>query len=483
VTDGRRPIAGQAVRAVSSNPAFVGAVTVLIIVVAVFLAYNANNGLPFVPTYQLTAQVPNANALVKGNDVRIGNVLVGRVLSVEPARLGHGRFGSRVELSLNENIKPLPVNSTVAVRSRSLLGLKYLGIEPGNAKKGFPDGATIPLTAAKPRPVELDQLLNTFNARTRAAIQRNLTEFGTALGGRGAQLNAAIGALRPLVEHLAPAAANLASRRTDISGFFSSLAATASELAPVADTQASLFVALDRTFAAFASVAPSLEQTIARSPRALDAANRSFPVVRPFLSDSKEFFAKLAPGARSLERHAPAIAGALEAGTPTLNASPALSRQLTPTAQALVDFQRAPGVNRGLGILIQTNHILDPTLRFVTPAQTTCNYVSLLFQNVASTGSNGDGLGTWQRFITFTPPSGPNSEGSPASAPASGPEKADHLHYNPYPNTASPGQPRECEAGNEHYIAGRTVIGNDPGTQSLITAGQLPSQLHPGGKR
>ncbi len=40
--------------------------------VAVFLAYNANQGLPFVPTYKLSAELPNANALVPGNEVRIG---------------------------------------------------------------------------------------------------------------------------------------------------------------------------------------------------------------------------------------------------------------------------------------------------------------------------------------------------------------------------------------------------------------------------
>jgi len=40
------------------QPDTVGAITVLIVVVAVFLAYNANHGLPFVPTYKLSAEVP-----------------------------------------------------------------------------------------------------------------------------------------------------------------------------------------------------------------------------------------------------------------------------------------------------------------------------------------------------------------------------------------------------------------------------------------
>jgi hypothetical protein len=36
-----------------ANPVLIGAVTVLVAIVAVFLAYNANNGLPFVPTREL----------------------------------------------------------------------------------------------------------------------------------------------------------------------------------------------------------------------------------------------------------------------------------------------------------------------------------------------------------------------------------------------------------------------------------------------
>ena len=43
---------------IAGNPVLIGAATVLVILVAVFLSYNANKGLPFVPTYQLNAEVP-----------------------------------------------------------------------------------------------------------------------------------------------------------------------------------------------------------------------------------------------------------------------------------------------------------------------------------------------------------------------------------------------------------------------------------------
>jgi hypothetical protein len=128
-------------------------------------------------------------------------------------------------------------------------------------------------------------------------------------------------------------------------------------------------------------------------------------------------------------------------------------------------------VSRGLRAATGTVSTLKPTLRFLAPAQTQCNYVTEWFRNVSSLLSEGDANGTWQRFIIVPTPNGPNSEGGQAAKPADGPTVENHLHTNPYPNTASPGQPKECEAGNEPYIVGKTITSNVPGTQAGRTEG------------
>ena len=58
----------------------------------------------------------------------------------------------------------------------------------------------------------------------------------------------------------------------------------------------------------------------------------------------------------------------------------------------------------------------------------------------------------------------------PFTTPATDP-RAQHgpLHVNPYPNTNSPGQTPECEAGNEPYSGAAAQIGNVPGNQGLKT--------------
>ena len=69
-------------RQLTASPVLIGAVTVLIAIVAVFISYNANQGLPFVPTYKLNAEIPNGAKLVPGNEVRAGGFRVGVVLSL-----------------------------------------------------------------------------------------------------------------------------------------------------------------------------------------------------------------------------------------------------------------------------------------------------------------------------------------------------------------------------------------------------------------
>src|SRR4051794_4109560 len=145
----------------AASPTLVGAVTVPVVVVAVFLAYQANNGLPFVPTYQLSAELPNAESLVKGNEVRIGGQRVGQITAIKPENVANAPCPddptahctgqvAKVDMNLNQDLNPLPSDSTVVVRARSALGLKYLQINRGASSQGFKPGATMPLTAARP---------------------------------------------------------------------------------------------------------------------------------------------------------------------------------------------------------------------------------------------------------------------------------------------------------------------------------------------
>ncbi len=118
-----------------ASPVLVGAVTVLVAIVAVFLAYNANQGLPFVPTYDLKVELPSGSNLVKGNEVRIGGFRVGLVEEIETATVDTADRKNDaiaiISMKLDKAVDPLPADTTVFVRQRSALGLKYVELTPG----------------------------------------------------------------------------------------------------------------------------------------------------------------------------------------------------------------------------------------------------------------------------------------------------------------------------------------------------------------
>src|SRR4051794_21669044 len=434
---------------IAANPVLIGAATTLVVIVAVFLAYNANNGLPFVPTYQLKVRVPSAANLVKGNEVRIGGTRVGIVSEITAQQLPGGRYEAELDLKLQTSVKPLPVDSTVLVRSRSALGLKYVEITKGTSKQGFPEGSTIPLRNARPIPVEIDQVLNTFDDKTRRAAQVNLLEFGNALAGRGEDLNVFIKDLNPLLRNLRPVMRNLAARDTHLARFFQALGRSARIVTPVAETQADLFVNLDTTFNALSEVKGDIQQTIVTTPPALATAIRVMPFQREFLANNEQLIRELKPGIHALRPTADELASAFATGTQVLPKTIAFNERVSKLFVALQAFAEDPLTTLGVNDLRNTAAILSPTIADLKPVQTVCNYISLWFRNVSSLLSEGDANGTWQRFIVVAAPGGSNNEGGPASAPAGGPSP-NFLHTNPLPNTPGGGRTDECEAANEN---------------------------------
>ena len=264
--------------AIASNPVLVGVATTLVIVVAIFLAYNANAGLPWVPTYRLTAEVPVATSLVKGNEARIGGLRVGVVDKITPVQHDDGSVMAKLDLKLETRIKPLPVDSTIMVRPRSALGLKYIEITRGDSARGFPEGGTIPIENQTATPVEFDDFFGMWDRPTRAGQRLNLRGFGDAFAGRGEDLNEAIQTFVPLVANAVPVLTNIADPDTRWRRFFASQSRAAIIVAPVAVVQAQLWANLDLTISAFADVArPFLQETIRRGPGGDADGDRDVP--------------------------------------------------------------------------------------------------------------------------------------------------------------------------------------------------------------
>src|SRR3954451_18862606 len=392
---------GRGTASIVASPVLVGAVTTLIVIVSVFLAYTANKGLPFVPTYDLSARLPNGSNLVPGNEVRLGGFRVGVVDTITPATQvihGHHTPIAVANMKLDKTVEPLAIDTKVFVRARSALGLKFIELTPGHAKKTFKAGATIPLANAT-LPVEFDPFLNTFDLQTRANSRLALTGYADAFAGRGQDLNRAIQGLNPFFTFLRPVMANLNNPKTRLKDFFKNIGEVSAQVAPVARVQAELFTKMADTFQAFNQCPSCLQQTIEKNPPTLDTAIRSFRVQRPFLADFADLSRRLQPFATVLPVALPRINAALAAGTRVLPQTVTLNQNTEKVFRALDDLVQDPSTDLALGDLRDTLAVTKPLINYVAPYQTVCDYTTIFFTGLGQHQSEGVQRGVGERVL------------------------------------------------------------------------------------
>jgi len=440
----------QARAPITASPVLVGAVTVLITIVAVFLAYNANAGLPFVPTYDVKAQLPSGAKLIAGNAVRVGGDRVGQVTEIETQTItqnGEPVSIAVIEMELDKRIEPLAVDTGVIVRPQSLLGLKYVELTPGRSEQTLQPGATLSLANAR-APVELEDVLSTFDSETRVAARAALEGYGDAFAGRGPALNVTLRELRPFLSHLQPVMEVLSDPDTQLDALFRALGDAAGQAAPFADVQAALFGNAATTFEALARDETALQQ--------------------PFLTQFARLSRELQPASAELERALPPFNAALSTGTPVLRETPPTNELAERVLAQLDDLAENPATLMALGNLHRTVEVTAPFVRFVAPYQTVCNFFNYFFTPLSEHLSEEIPGGTLQRAqVVIANPEQDNSIGtSDADRPADIPagedpqEAADafgpitRLGNQFYGPAVTPEGRADCQAGQTGYPDG-----------------------------
>ena len=484
------------IQSIAASPTMVGAVTTLIVIVAVFLAYNANNGLPFVPTYRVSVQIPDAARLVKNNEVRIGGSRVGVIESIDVVKPDQGfedssassdqQVVAQLNLKLDKSASPIPEDSIFRVRYRSTFGLKYLEITRGTGKSapegyvfdGLDDSGTcrlptdpstfdssIPASSRNgcfQKQTEFDAINDTFDTKTRSNVRTNLKGYGGAFAGRGASLNQAIAALRPLFVNLKPVSEVLADPHTELRRFFEVLGRTARIVAPVAVQQAELFRNASIAFRAISSDPEALRATISEGAPLLTQGPSLLQRERPFLTEFTELSRRFNPGVRQLPVAIPTLNDAVRIGTPVLNRTPPINHKLRRVMVSLKKLVQQPSTKTSIQRLQETFDTAKPLAQWVAPAQTVCNYWNYLFTMLPEHLSERDQIGFQQRIAlvggTVGPVEGLVQQGSlntyagiqangraNAAVPSTGtppgvfdPRGLPILHGNSYPPTGQP---------------------------------------------
>lgn len=129
---------------------------VVIVVALSFLAYSYKMGDVADPNgFDITADFTAIGGLRPGDDVQISGVKVGTVTDVQ---LVPESYLARVHMSVEAGLE-LPVDTAALISSESLLGGKYLLLEPGAEEDLITSGGHVQYTQA---PQNLEQLLGQF---------------------------------------------------------------------------------------------------------------------------------------------------------------------------------------------------------------------------------------------------------------------------------------------------------------------------------
>lgn len=134
---------------------FLVGLLVLVGLAGLLLLAVVGNGRRSEEGYRLTAQFSHIDGLSVGSDVRLAGVSIGQVVAetVDPRS-----YQAKVTFTVREGIQ-LPTDSSAVVTSDSLLGGKYLALDPGGAESILKPGSRVSLTQGS---ISLEQLLSKF---------------------------------------------------------------------------------------------------------------------------------------------------------------------------------------------------------------------------------------------------------------------------------------------------------------------------------
>jgi phospholipid/cholesterol/gamma-HCH transport system substrate-binding protein len=268
------------------------AVILAVVIVAVLLVGKGGKD------YTVKADFQNAGQIVKGDLVQVSGVKAGKVTDIDLTPNGQ----AQLTLHMDDDYAPLREGTDATIRQASLSGIanRYvdLRLPPQSAPK-IPDGGVI-TSDHTTTAVDLDQLFNVFDGKTRKALTRLIRGLGTTYAGRGAEANAGFlyfnpalvatsrlfreldrdkGLFKRFIDENANLVTDIAERRADLAGLVDHLATTTG---------------------AIGRQKTALADAISRLPAFMRRANTTFVNLRAALDDLKPLVDASKPVAKKL---------------------------------------------------------------------------------------------------------------------------------------------------------------------------------------
>jgi len=294
----------------------IGAVIGAVVLVAIVL-FGPGKG----DSYEVTARFINGGQLVKGNPVQSGGVPIGTVKGIEITEDGQ----ADISFTIKEKYAPLREGSRATIRQFSQSGIanRYIDITyPPNGSEEIADGGRIEIDSTKTA-VDLDELFNTIDPKTRKSLQKFFKGSAAQFSGRGKQANVGLQYLNPSLATTSRLFNELTRDQRVLERFLVDSSRLVTTIAERRDDLAALIGNANSTTRALGNQKAALAESIDKLPPFMRRANTTFvnlraalndvdplvdaskPVARrlgPFLNESRAFATDAVPTVRDLSR-------------------------------------------------------------------------------------------------------------------------------------------------------------------------------------
>jgi phospholipid/cholesterol/gamma-HCH transport system substrate-binding protein len=305
------------------------------------------------PDYVVRARFADASQLVRGNLVQVAGVKVGSISRIRLTDDGQAEVAMKID---DPEYRPLRRGTRAIIRQASLSGVanRYVDLQlpPGDRTATIPPGGVIgqgETTTA----VDLDQLFNTFDPKTRRALSGFIRGENGVYAGRGAEAGAGWAYLNPALAASDRLFQEISVDTPLLQRFIGATSSLVTDVAERRTQLAGLVDHLSTTTSALGRQSDALGQGIGRLPDFMRRANTTFVNLRATLDDAAPLVEESKPVARKLR--------------PFFAELRPLARDARPTLRDLSRTIRAPGADDDLIELTQAAEPLRDIA--VSPAQ------------------------------------------------------------------------------------------------------------------
>jgi virulence factor Mce-like protein len=340
-----------------------------------FLWLSFGGTIPFNPQgYRVKIAFPNAGQLATQADVRIAGVSVGKVIDKE---IDPKSSRTIATIEMQNQYAPIHEDAKAILREKTILGETYVELTPGSPHSpAVPDNGLLPRGQVESA-VQLDEVFNALDPKTRRAFQVWQQELAQAVQGNDQNLNSVLG--------------NLPTFAADTTDIMRVLDIQHTAVVGLVRNGGTVFSALSQNQSALRNVITSGEATFATTAANQNALADTFHVFPTFLDETKATMARLQAFATDADPLVKALVPVADNLKPTLHAvqvlSPDLERLFT-NLGPLIDVSKT-GLPGFRDVLNGARPLLGALGPFLSQLNPILHWLSLHQQLISDFISNG----------------------------------------------------------------------------------------------